>query len=369
MRFAIDASNLRGKNTGLDFMTEGIIEGFKNFPEHEVLVYTTEAFPGVGDLTKENNGENNGVVVIPRPQGAAGGLRWYWKATRDMRRRDVHVFVSTWTFTAAALFPKTIQIIPDLSPIFFPEMFEPKHVKMFKLTLQIALRRAWKCVAISQSVAAEVKKMFPWYTKKIQSIPLSINNWAINPQSTEEKKLEIRHKYSLADKYFLSVSTIQPRKNYVNMIRGFAEFLKTNPDFQYVIVGKKGWKYEEVFAEVKNLALDSQVKFLDYAPDADLSALTDAAAGFLYASTYEGFGIPPLNAAYRGIPVLTSDIPVFREILTDKEAIFADPKSARDIAQGMQDLLGMKLVFGNENLVSKFSWKNCAAKLIELAVS
>lgn len=360
MRFAIDASNLTGAKTGLDFMTEGIIQGFRSFPEHELLVYTTDNY--VGELDKN-------WVQISKPKGLASGLRWYRKATKDMRRREVDVFISTWTFTAAALFPRTIQIIPDLSPIFFPGMFKLKHAVLFRMTFGIALRKGWKAVAISQAVANEVKQTFPWYKKEVGVIPLSINEWALLPQTEQNQKEEARTKYGLGEKYFLSLSTIQPRKNYVNMIRAFGEFSKSHPEFEYAIVGKKGWKFEEVFAEVKKLNLESKVKFLDYAPDIDMPALIDGAAGFLYASIYEGFGIPPLNAAYRGVPSLVSNIPVFHEILAEKEAIFVDPRSVHELAQGMENLLTKKLGFGNKDLIEGFNWKNCAAKLIETANS
>ncbi|MBL8015105.1 MAG: glycosyltransferase family 4 protein [Candidatus Doudnabacteria bacterium] len=355
MRIAIDASNLTGAKTGLDFMTEGIIQGFKAFPEHELIPYTTDKYLGE---TPE------GWVRIAKPKGLFSGLRWYFKASRDMRGRGVDVFISTWTFTAAALFPRTIQIVPDLSPMVLPETVTIKHRIMFTLTLWVALLRAWKVVAISQAVADEIKQKFPWYKKEIGVIPLSVNDWALSPQTSETERAEIRSKYQLPEKFFLSVSTIQPRKNYVNMIKGFGEFAKSHPDFNYVIVGKKGWKYAEVFAEVEKLQIQDKVKFLDYLPDFELAALTDASQGFLYASIYEGFGIPPLNAAYRGIPVLVSDIPVFHEILTSNDAIFVDSQDVQSIAQGLTNLSQLNTSFGNNKLIKKFNWANCAKTLI-----
>lgn len=358
MRIAIDASNLTGAKTGLDFMTEGIIQGFKAFPEHELIPYTTDKYLGE---TPE------GWVRITKPRGLFSGLRWYFKASRDMRGRGVDVFISTWTFTAAALFPRTIQIIPDLSPMVLPETVTLKHRIMFTLTLWVALLRAWKVVAISQAVADEIKQKFPWYKKEIGVIPLSVNDWALSPQTSETERAEIRSKYQLPEKFFLSVSTIQPRKNYVNMINGFGEFAKSHPDFSYVIVGKKGWKYDEVFETVDRLNLRDKVRFLDYLPDSELSALVDASSGFLYASIYEGFGIPPLNAAYRGIPVLVSDIPVFHEILSTQEAVFVQASNPKSISVGMDALLQTSRQFGNEKLISNFNWKNCAATLAGLA--
>lgn len=355
MRIAIDAGNLTGAKTGLDYMTEGIIKGFAPFPEHELLVYTTQHYQGE---------KSPSWITIPKPTGFASGLRWYRLVARDMHSRGVDYFVSTWTFTAAAMFPRTLQIVPDLSPMVLPHTVRWKQRVLFGITLRIALLRAWKVVAISQAVADEIKQKFLWYKKAVGVIPLSVNDWALSPQTPETERAKVQAKYQLPKKFFLSISTIQPRKNYVNMIKAFARLLKTHPDYEYVIVGKKGWLYTQVFDLVAHLNLRQKVRFLDYVTDQDLPALVDSAAGFLYASLYEGFGIPPLNAAYRGIPVLLADIPVAHETVTNQQAVFVDPHDVGSIVGGMQKLLTLKLRFGDQTLIAKYNWQNCAQAII-----
>lgn len=374
MKIAIDASNLSGKKTGIDFMTEGIIEGFASFPEHKYLIYVTEKFrrgKGMISVVDQNPGKFE-VVRIKKPSGVASGLRWYLSATRDMRRKQVDAFISTWTFTASLLFPRTIQIIPDLSPFVFPQMYKRKHRFMFRLTLWLATLRAWKFVTISEAMVAEIRDRYPKLKQTVTAIPLSLNNWALQ-RVTGKQTRDVIQKYQLPDNYLISISTIQPRKNYENMLKAFAMFSHLHPEYHYLIVGQKGWLFDEVFALVKNMQIKDKVQFLDYAPDADLPALLDRSSGLMYASFYEGFGIPALNAAYRGVPVLVSELPVFREILTEKKAVFVNPHVADSIARGIEQLVEKSrkrnYTVRDEEILHKFSWKNAAAKLIETAGS
>lgn len=181
MKIAVDASNLAGKKTGIDFMTEGVIEGFAAFPEYKCLIYVTDKFRRGKDMipiVDQYPGKFE-IVRIKKPNGFAAGLRWYISATRDMKRKQVDVFISTWTFTASLLFPRTIQIIPDLSPFVFPQMYKRKHRFMFRLTLWLATLKAWKFVTISEAMVAEIKARYPRLKQEVSAIPLSLNNWAM----------------------------------------------------------------------------------------------------------------------------------------------------------------------------------------------
>lgn len=374
MKIAIDASNLSGKKTGIDFMTEGIIEGFASFPEHKYLIYVTEKFrrgKGMISVVDQNPGKFE-IVRIKKPSGLASGLRWYLLATRDMRRKQVDAFISTWTFTASLLFPRTIQIVPDLSPFVFPQMYRRKHRLLFRLTLWLATKRAWQLATISEAMVTEIRQRYPKLRQPLSAIPLSLNSWA-QQRVTGKKTQEVIKRYNLPEKYLLSISTIQPRKNYEGMLKGFAMFAHAHPEYQYLVVGQKGWLFNEVFALVEGLHITDRVRFLDYVPDEDLPVLLDRSSGLMYASFYEGFGIPALNAAYRGVPVLVSELPVFREVLTEQQAVFVNPHVADSIARGLEQLIersGQRnYTMRDDEILRKYSWKNAAAKLIELAAN
>ncbi len=364
MKFAIDGSTLVGAKTGIDYMTEGLVNGFKQFPKHDLFVYTTQHYQRSEGVI---SGASVKFVVITKPTGFAAGLRWYWRATRDMRAKKIDVFISTVTFTASLMFPQTIQIVPDISPLALPYMFDFKHRVLFRITLRLAINYAWRVATISGAVAQEIKSRFPRYKKQVGVVPLSINDWAKAEKSSPQDVEKLVRKYQLPAKYFLSISTLQPRKNYENMLIAFAKFSEQNPDFHYIIIGKKGWRYKKIFELLEELNLKRRVQILDYVPDEDLSGILDASSGLLYASLYEGFGIPPLNAAYRGVPALVSDLPVFHETLSSEFAIFVNPHDVEGITRGIKDLVNMRFQDRNEGLILRYNWERAAETVIEMA--
>jgi glycosyltransferase involved in cell wall biosynthesis len=126
---------------------------------------------------------------------------------------------------------------------------------------------------------------------------------------------------NLQKPYLLSVSTIEPRKNYPFLLEAFKEYRKltTNSRLHWVIAGKVGWEKESFLSELKNeMAEYNDIILLDNVDDIDLHNLYKGCEIFLFASVYEGFGIPLLEALAHKRKCIVSDIPTFREIGKDK---------------------------------------------------
>ena len=136
--------------------------------------------------------------------------------------------------------------------------------------------------------------------------------------------------------YILSVGTLQPRKNYSKLIEAFSLFLKANKqkfsDLQLLIIGKKGWLYEEILAAPRKFGVAERVKFLDFVKDEDLPGYYAHALCFALPSLYEGFGLPVLEAMAYQCPVVVSNVSSLPEI-AGKAAVYVDPESAESIAQ------------------------------------
>lgn len=358
MKIAIDASTLSNPNpAGIEYMTEGVIKGWMGFPENQYFLYTYE---GLG-LKLPGNFEQ---IVIPKPTGMVAGLRWYWKVGRDIKNRQIERFVSTYTFSAAIFCPHTVQIIPDLSPVLYPAYSPRKRNLVYSITLPIALLFARSLVTISKTAKDEIRGTYFWFKRETTPMLLAINEWAMSPRNY--KLPVVKSKYSLPEKYFLSISTLQPRKNYENTIKAFANFSVSHPDYHYLIVGGKGWYYEQLFKLVSDLHIEAKVHFLGYVPDEDLPALLDNADALLYMSFYEGFGIPLLNALYRGIPVLTSDIPLFHEVAESSITLFADPTNVGHISRQMLGLLKLQKEDFQEEIIKQYNWHKAAEVLLHL---
>jgi glycosyltransferase involved in cell wall biosynthesis len=116
--------------------------------------------------------------------------------------------------------------------------------------------------------------------------------------------------------YLLSVSTLEPRKNYSFLLEVFLEYrkIKKKKNMKWIIVGKKGWERNEFFLKFETEKLMDDIIHLENIDDINLHYLYKKAEVFLFASKYEGFGIPLLEALSHQTKSLVSDIPTFHEI-------------------------------------------------------
>ena len=177
-----------------------------------------------------------------------------------------------------------------------------------------------------------------------------------------------RARYRLGEAPFiLAVGTLQPRKNYTRLIQAFAQLGAA--DLNLVIAGGKGWMYDAIFAEVERLRLNDRVIFAGFVADDDLPALYSAAAVLAYPSTYEGFGLPILEAFACGTPVVTSTAACLPEVAggaallvapTDVAAL-ADALARATSDQALRD----RLIKAGGARVRQFSWQASAQQLIE----
>ena len=170
--------------------------------------------------------------------------------------------------------------------------------------------------------------------------------------------------------YILYVGTLQPRKNVSTLIKAFNKFKDTYPEFKLVIVGRKGWLYNQIFELVKQLKLEQNIVFTDYVSDGELVKLYKNAFCFVLPSLYEGFGIPVLEAMVNNCPVICSNVSSLPEI-AGKAALYFNPKSEKDLLKNLLKLkedvsLKNKLIKNGKEQIKKFSWQKCADETLEV---
>jgi glycosyltransferase involved in cell wall biosynthesis len=143
-------------------------------------------------------------------------------------------------------------------------------------------------------------------------------------------------------RYIMTVSTLEPRKNFLGLIQAF-NLLKANcaqgPQPKLVIVGSPGWRYEPILAAMKPLIECGDVIHLERVKSEELRVLYTHADAFVFPSTAEGFGFPPLEAMSCDVPVIASDLPAHRWVLGDA-ALYCNPIDPASIAAAIQRLLG-----------------------------
>lgn len=170
--------------------------------------------------------------------------------------------------------------------------------------------------------------------------------------------------------YFLSVGSIEPRKNHALILDALDELWSQGIFVNLVIVGSYGWKSEAFLERVANHPmLDKQLFLLRRTTDAELTHLYSKTAGLIIASIAEGFGLPIVEAFQRGAQVICSDIPVFREI-AGQRAVYFDPKNHTELVSKIRMISQNTLANPStpRDKASWLTWRESTAQLLHQLV-
>lgn len=269
------------------------------------------------------------------------------------------------------LFPghfNKINTVFDLSPYLFPEThtFWQSHANRY--FYRFSYWNKDKIIAISNSTKIDLMRYFHIPEHKIKVIYLGIDSF-YKPADTEEQT-RVLNKYCIKQPFILFVGTLEPRKNIPTLLKSFYKLKKNKYPHKLVIVGRKGWRYRNIFEIISSLKLQDEIIFTGYVPEEDLPGLYSAANLFVYPSLYEGFGLPPLEAMACGCPVITSNTSSLPEIIGDGGVLVNpyDFEAFTKVIQNLIDDLSLK-----EELIKKgfsrsrfFSWKQCAKSTYEV---
>ncbi len=284
-------------------------------------------------------------------------------------KNEINLYHSTG-FTLPFFKPKKTKYVVTLADMTFsshPEYHLWWKVCYFRYMIPRALKKADKVITISENTKNDIIKMIKISPEKIKTIYLGVDQ-QFSPQKKAFCKKIIK-KYGLKTPYILFVGMLEPRKNIIGLLHAYA-LLKDRKEHELVIVGKKGWKYENIFETVKKLSLQNLVHFLGYVPDEELPALYSAATCFVYPSFYEGFGIPVLEAMACGCPVITSNNSSMKEI-AGNAAVLVDPENKETIKDAIELILSHKKEQQRRRKagllhVKKFRWDVMAKQTKEL---
>lgn len=355
MKIGIDLSPVEKDPAGIgQYSLSLFTELCKIDKKNSYIVYTTAPFLFANTKNK---------VIKVNKKLPAYGSRWMKSVAEDAKKEELDLFISPSNHLFTKLFPKTIQYVHDLAPIKYPKFFGRRASLKYKTTLKLATSKALQILTISQSVKDEIVNAYPKTKGKINYIYPGLNKWI---ELENKDPNAIMDKYAIDYDYILTLSTLEPRKNHINMIKAFHLFKKsTNSPLKFAIIGKKGWFFDEIFKIVADLNLETEVKFLGYVPNQELNPIIKNAKAFMFMSFYEGFGIPPIEALSLNVKTLVSDIPIFHEAFQDK-VVYTDPYSPDKIALAIQKILERNHQKTEKFVEDRYSWEKSAHKLLSI---
>jgi glycosyltransferase involved in cell wall biosynthesis len=255
----------------------------------------------------------------------------------------------------------------DLIPLKYPHWFDPGVSEIQKRALSSLTARDW-IFCISDCTRRDLLDFIPeLLPKQVIVTPLAASEH-FRPNHDPARLLEIQSRYKLPRlaRYFLSVCTLEPRKNLTRLLDAFFSLDKQLDDCYLVLVGAKGWQIDEMLQKVTG---NDRVIVTGFVPDDDLAPLYSNSLAFVYPSLYEGFGLPPLEAMQCGVPVITSDVSSLPEVVGDA-GILVSPFSHEEIAAAMlrvahDDELRLRLAQKGLNRAKLFSWDQLGNATLE----
>ncbi|MBI5122418.1 glycosyltransferase family 4 protein [Candidatus Roizmanbacteria bacterium] len=354
------------KRVGISEYAYQLLRQFENLQNSlqqiQFLIYLKQE--PVDDLPKTRKGWRYRVI---KP----GKLWTQWRLPLDLflHRPRPDVFFSPTHYAPRFSPVPTVVSVMDLSYLFFSEMFNKPDLLQLKSWTKYSVMKASKVLTISNSSRDDIIKEYELPKDKVVVTYPGIKDvTSLMPHIYSMN--ELKAKYGLSDNFVLFVGTLQPRKNITRLIKAFAK-VKSDKDLDLVIIGRKGWLYEEILQAPEKLGIAERVKFLDNVDDDELPFFYKNARCFVLPSLYEGFGLPVLEAMKQNCPVITSNISSLPEAGGDA-CLYVDPEDIDDIAQKItqlvfdNDKLRKELIEKGKAQVKKFSWEKTAKETLKV---
>lgn len=259
---------------------------------------------------------------------------------------------------------KFIATIHDTTPLIFRTgrastknqfVYRFKHL-MFRLGLKLQVKRAIKIITPTKSVKKDLVSIYgERYSNKIVPIYEGVNNTI----TVIKDNILLKRKYH---NFFIYVGNFYPHKNVSSIIYAFK-----NIDLKYrlILIGPDGYFTDKIKQLISDLQMKNRILIVRNPSQSDLVFFYKNAEAIIHPSFSEGFGLPLVEAAYFGTPIIASDIPVFKELWGGGYIAF-DPKNVNDIQQKIIDFIIKKPKFEYKETLKKYSFKMMTREIVKI---
>lgn len=262
-------------------------------------------------------------------------------------------------------------VVYDIIPLTHPDKVVAALTPAFKTWMQGLCRQADRLVCISRSVADDVRLWMANHTATMQALP-EITHFHLGAQlpvppnatATASSNNALIAQLEQAPS-FLMVGTVEPRKGYAQVLDAMELLWQHNCPAHLVVLGKRGWMVDQLCERLsKHPELGRRLHWLEHADDASLQQLYRTCSALLAASEAEGFGLPLVEAAQQGLPIIARDIPVFQEI-TQGHAFYFQAQHHTALASALQDWLQLDAqgIAPQSSAMPWLTWQESAQQL------
>lgn len=370
MFIGIDARSLEHNQTGVGRYLNNLLENWGCSTRHRFVLYFKDEIPAIGILSKPCYEKK----ILSSPIGiSSNAIFQHYLLPRQARKDKIDLLFSPAYILPVYYRGKTAVAIHDISYEVYPENVPiTDHLLLGKASRHSA-QKATAVLTPSEFSKKEIMKYYGVPSEKIFVTLLGADRKFLDAKQSRRAG-SIAEKFNIKDKFILSVGTIFNRRHTENIIGAFAAADKIG-DYQLVIVGKNLTKpFVDIDSKIKeaNGKLNrNAILHLDSVSGDDLVALYAAAKAMIYLSDYEGFGLPPLEAALAETPVITSDIPVVREVMGDAAIFIKNNSDTNEIKEAItriisDDTLRSEIISAGLERARAFNWSDSAKKTMEV---
>lgn len=360
MRVALDGTPLLGARTGVGTVVAGFVGALADRPDVDAVAYAV-TWARRGELPPALPSSVR-AASRPFPARIVRELWAHLPEPRIERWTGTVDLVHALNFVAPPARVPVIVMVHDLTFVRFPELCTPDTLR-YPDAIRRALARGAHVHVPSDFVAAEVRDQFGIAADRVTRIYSGLAPTGGGDAAAGRHRAD-------AERYVLSLGTVEPRKNLPTLVAAFDILASEDPEVRLVVAGPDGWGADAFTEAVARAHHRRRVHRLGWVDSRDRGDLLAGATAFAYPSLYEGFGIPPLEAMAAGTPVVAARAGAIPEIVGDA-AELVDPHDVDALATALARVLDdsahrSRLVTLGAERAARFTWSQAADEAVAL---
>jgi alpha-1,2-rhamnosyltransferase len=256
---------------------------------------------------------------------------------------------------------RVVSVIYDLIPLTHPDSTARDLPIAFRRWLEAQTAVADSFLCISAATAAELGRFMTAAGNRTPIAHFHLGSGLDQARPTDGIRPAIRQMLAADRAAFLMVGTIEPRKRHAFALDAFERYWQRGGTGALFIIGREAWRSEALLKRIaRHRERGKRLFLIRDASDAELDYAYRHANALIMASEIEGFGLPIVEAFQRGLPVLCSDIPVFREVAQTGASYFepGEPDSLADMLANFRAPVGL-------TPGTWLTWRDSTAQLLE----
>lgn len=368
MKIGFDISQTGKAKAGCGYVADSIIRQFvAGDTDNEYLLYSTFGTrfwdPDHGKTTRRIK-QSNFLHLLDELSHQESLFFWSESNLIDEERLGNPDIVHANNFSCPRFRKaRVVYTLYDLSFLEHPEFTsEENRWQCFNGVFEAALHADW-IIAISEYSRQRFLQVFPHFPEeRTRTIYLGSRF----EDTGEEKPIS----GLTPNNFWLSVCTLEPRKNLRRTLRAYKQYIDLHCDANpLVLAGGQGWLEDDIGQFIEDLGLTKHIHRLGYVEDSMLRWLYKNCWAFVYPSIYEGFGLPVLEAMSFGAPVITSNTTSLPEVGGDA-VLYVEPTNEIEIVKAFEQLtddeLRSSLKVKGQKRATMFSWAKTAEQVLQL---